>query len=197
MASVTKYNKVAVLLHWLIAIAIAFMLVLGDFMGELPKKGPEFTSFDFMDLGVYTVQVAEPMTMRTFYYNFHKSVGFTLLLLVALRLVWRLMHRPPALPSDLTPLDRKLAAAGHHGLYLMMFLMPISGMLMTLYSKYGLKWFGIQIYGGLDKPEMTKFFSEVHEVFATLLVILIVVHVLGALKHQFIAKNGLMRRMWF
>jgi len=198
MSTVTsRYTRTAVVLHWLIGLAILGMLAFGWYMSELPKEAPKASAFDLFDLGIYTVQLSEAVSPRTFYFNLHKSIGFTLLFLILFRVFWRLTHTPPALLSSLKPWEKKLANATHHTLYLLMVVMPLSGLTMTVYSKYGLKWFGIPLIPGLDNKPLREFFLEVHETVAILLVLLIVLHIAGALKHKFMDKDETLRRMSF
>ncbi|MCB5190504.1 cytochrome b [Methylobacillus arboreus] len=197
MNNPVRYTKVAIALHWLVGIGILFLLALGWYMNELPKGGDKVASFDLFDLGLYTVHLAEAASPRTFYFNLHKSIGFTVFLLVGLRLYWRLMHQPPALSQSLKRWEKVLAHGTHHLLYLMMVLMPATGLLTTLYSKYGLHWFAVPVLPGLDEPGLRDFFVAAHEISAIVLTVLIGLHVAAALKHQFIDKDGIMKRMSF
>lgn len=190
-----QYTKTAIVLHWLIGIAILAMFGLGWYMADLPKDAPKAMSFDLFDLGIYNWQLSEEASPRTFYFNLHKSIGVTLLALIAFRIFWRLTHRPPALLDSLSAAEKKIATAGHHTLYLMMVLVPVSGVLMTLYSKFGLKWFCLDLFAGLDNPALRDAFKETHEVLGTIMLIVIIVHVLGAIKHKLIDKDGTMDRM--
>lgn len=193
--TIQKYTKTAVVLHWLIALLIAFMFVLGWFMTELPKDAPKAMEFDLFQLGWLQWSVAEEMSPRTFYYNLHKSVGVTILALVLFRIYWRISHRPPALLNTLSAGEKKLATAGHHSLYLFMLLIPVAGVIMSLYSKYGLQWFGIKLFGGLDNHDLREQFAEIHELLGIAMLVVLSVHVLAALKHRFIDKDNTMRRM--
>lgn len=190
-----QYTKTAIVLHWLIAIGILAMFGLGWYMADLPKDAPKAMSFDLFDLGIYNWQLSEEASPRTFYFNLHKSIGVTLLALIAFRIFWRLTHRPPALLDSLTAAEKKIATAGHHTLYLLMLLVPTSGVLMALYSKFGLKWFCLDLFAGLDNPALRDTFKETHEVLGTIMLIVIIVHVLGAIKHKLIDKDGTMDRM--
>lgn len=194
MSSTQRYTKVAVILHWLIALAIAGMFALGWYMGDLPKDGPKLTDFDLFDWGIYTWHMDEPGSARTLYFNLHKSLGFTLLWLVLFRVFWRVSHTPPTMLTSST-LERKVATAAHHFLYVLMVAMPLSGILMTLYSKFGLKWFGLEVFGGLDNADLRDIFKESHELFATILLVVIALHIAGALKHYFIDKDKTLSRM--
>lgn len=192
-----QYTKTAIVLHWLIGIGILAMFGLGWFMADIPKDQPKAMSFDLFDLGVYTWNMATEVTPRTFYFNLHKSVGITLLALIVLRLFWRITHRPPALLDTLTATEKKIATGGHHLLYLLMFALPITGLVMAINSKfeYGVKWFGISLMNGLDNKAIRESFVDVHEVVGIIMLVVIGIHVLGALKHKFIDKDGTMSRM--
>lgn len=191
----TRYTKTAIVLHWLIALAIFAMFALGWYMSELPKEAPKQMAFDLFDLGVYTWQLAEEASPRTFYFNLHKSIGVTLLALIAIRVLWRVTHRPPALLSSYKAWEKKLATGTHHLLYLLMVAMPLSGLIMAVNSKYGVKWFGMDFIGGLDNSVVRDLFKEVHETVGALLLIVVILHIAGALKHKFIDKDDTMKRM--
>jgi len=193
----TKYTNVAIALHWLIGIAILFMFVLGWFMTELPKETPKTSSFDIFNLGLITWEVEEEQSQRSFYFNLHKSVGLSLLMLIVLRMYWRFTNRPPAFLSSMKLWEKRLAKATHHSLYLLMFLIPLSGIIMSAGSKYGIKWFGIKVIPGFDDKASMELFYEVHEIFGLLLLLLLIFHILGAVKHSIVDKDGTLRRMWF
>lgn len=193
--SISRYTKTAIVLHWLIGLAILGLFALGWYMTDLPKEAPKSAAFDLFDLGLYTWQLAEEVSPRAFYYNLHKSLGVTLLALIAFRVFWRISHRPPALLPSLQGWERKLATAGHHLLYLLMVAMPISGVIMATCSKFGIKWFGIPFIPGLDNNPVREVFVEVHETVGLVLIVVIGVHVLGALKHKFIDKDDTLKRM--
>lgn len=191
----TRYTKTAIVLHWLIALGIFAMFALGWYMSELPKEAPKQMAFDLFDLGIYTWQLAEEASPRTFYFNLHKSIGVTLLALIAIRVLWRVTHRPPALLSSYKAWEKKLATGTHHLLYLLMVAMPLSGLIMAVNSKYGVKWFGMDFISGLDNSGVRDLFKEAHETVGALLLIVVILHIAGALKHKFIDKDDTMKRM--
>jgi len=193
----TKYTNVAIALHWLIGIAILFMFILGWFMTELPKESAKTTSFDIFNLGLMTWEVAKEESPRAFYFNLHKSIGLTILMLIVLRMYWRFTHRPPAFLNSMKLWEKRLAKATHHSLYLLMFLIPLSGIIMSAGSKYGIKWFGIKVIPGFDDKAIRELFFEFHEIFGLLLLLLLIFHISGAIKHSIIDKDGTLRRMWF
>ena len=191
----TSYTKTAIVLHWLIAIFIALMFVLGWYMAELPKEAPKQMAYDLFDLGIYTWQVAEEVSPRTFYFNLHKSLGLTVLALIVFRILWRITHTPPAALSSYKAIEKKVATATHHSLYLLMLAVPVTGLIMAINSKYGVKWFGMDVIAGLDNKPMREFFECTHEFVGIVLLVLIGIHLLGALKHKFIDKDDTMSRM--
>ena len=193
--SAARYTKTAVILHWLIALGIFIMFGIGWFMADLPKKVPDQSSFDLFDLGIFSWQVAEPVSPRSFYFNLHKSIGVTILALIFIRVLWRLTHKPPALLASYKEMERKLAAGTHHLLYLLMLAVPLTGLMMAIYSKYGVKWFGIDFIAGLDNKPVREAFKQSHEVIGIVLLLIVGIHTLGALKHKFIDKDETLSRM--
>ena len=190
-----RYNNIAILLHWLIALAIFGMFAFGWYMVDLPKEAPKQSTYDLFNLGVYTVELAKEQSPRAFYFNLHKSFGITLLALIIFRLFWRITHKAPAMLTSYKAWERKLATAAHHLLYLLMLVIPLAGLIMSINSKYGVMWFGIKLFPGLDDYDTHHFFEEVHEVTGVILLLIVIIHVLGALKHKFIDKDETISRM--
>ena len=193
--STTRYNKTAVILHWLIAIAIFGMFALGWYMTDLPKEGPKQLAYDLFDWGIYTWQLAEEASPRTFYFNLHKSIGITLFGLIIIRILWRITHKPPALLATYKAWERKLATSTHHFLYLLMIAMPLTGLITAVSSKYGVKWFGVPFIKGLDNSGLRDVFEKAHEIIAIIILVVVFLHVAGALKHKFIDKDDTLKRM--
>ena len=193
----TRYTKPAVILHWLIALVIFSMFALGWYMSELPKEAPKQTAFDLFDLGIYTWELAKEASPRTFYFNLHKSIGITLLALIAIRVLWRITHRPPAMLTSYKPWEKKLATGMHHMLYLLMVAMPVTGLIMAVNSKYGVMWFGMDFIAGLDNSNLRDIFKEAHEIIGAILLLSVIIHIVGALKHKLIDKDDTMKRMSF
>lgn len=171
-----RYSRGAVILHWLIAVLIAFNFVAAWVSEDMPKE-------------------AKMQVMAN-----HKAVGITILLLTVLRIVWRLMHKAPPLIESLKAWEAALARVTHAALYFVMLVVPLAGWgLHSAFSKgapvgiFGL--FGFPALPvGSDKPTIGMF-HELHEVFATLMLVLISLHVLAALKHQFVDKDATLRRI--
>lgn len=193
--STQRYTKTAIILHWLVGFMILGMFLVGWYMTDLPKDAPKTATLDLFDLGLYAMQFAEPLTPRTFYFNLHKSFGITLLLLIAFRVYWRLSHAAPELLSTMQEWQKKATNIAHKGLYILMVAMPVSGVIMAAYSKYGVKWFGIKLIAGVDNTPMRELFQETHEVIGVILLTVIVIHVAAAIKHKVVDKDEVMKRM--
>lgn len=191
----TRYTKTAIILHWLIAFFIFGMFALGWYMADLPKDAPKQMAHDLFDLGIYTWQSAEAISPRNFYFNLHKSLGVTILVLIALRVLWRITHRPPAMLTSYKAWEKKLANGTHHLLYLLMAAVPLTGLIMAMYGKYGVKWFGLNFIAGTDNKPVRDFFEAAHESIGIVLLVAVAIHVAGALKHKFIDKDETSKRM--
>jgi cytochrome b561 len=169
-----RYTWQAIALHWAIAALILFMLWLGWSLDDIPKNTPA----------------------RGFYVNLHKSIGVLVLVLVALRLAWRLGHRPPALPGTMAPWQATVARLIHWLLYASILIQPLSGYIASAYGKYGVKFFGIPISPpGLDDKAVRSLFGDIHEINATVLAVLVAIHVLAAFKHLLLDRDSVFQRM--
>jgi cytochrome b561 len=180
-----RYSSVAVVLHWAIAAFILFNLVTGHFM-ELLKGEP-----------------------KHIWVSLHSSAGLTVLLLTLARIAWRLSHRPPPFSASLTVLERRAAEAVHALLYVLMIAMPLAGWAISSAStrKGGGSefWFlmltpKIAFLKSLPVPQKIVLHDQAVLAHATggwILLALLVAHVIGALKHQFIDRHPQFARMWF
>ena len=169
------YDRVAMTLHWLVAIGVVAQIALGLWMIEIPKQ---------------------PVGVRAYWFNLHKSIGITLGVLIVARLAWRLTHRPPELPSTVRRWQVRAAGASHALLYICMITMPIAGYLGSVFSGYPIRYFGAVLPGwGWKDEAMKDFFSTVHFATAVLFISLITLHVLAALKHLWIDRDGVFQRM--
>ena len=171
----TPYHPLARGLHWLMALFILCLLILGHYMSELPLS---------------------PEKLR--YYSWHKWAGVTVFALALVRLGWRIVHRPPALPATLSPAMLMLAHGGHALLYVLMLAMPLSGWLMSSAKGVPTVWFGV-----LPLPDLVprdralgESLKCVHESLSWLLVAMVSVHVLAALYHHRILRDDTLHRMW-
>ena len=115
--------------------------------------------------------------------------------MIIIRILWRITHKPPALLATYKAWERKLATGTHHFLYLLMIAMPLSGLITAVSSKYGVKWFGVPFIKGLDDKGLRDFFEKSHEIIAIIILVVLFLHVAGALKHKFIDKDDTLKRM--
>lgn len=189
------YTRTAVILHWLIGFSILGMFLFGWYMTGLPKDGAKVAAFDLFDLGIYTLHLSEAVSPRTLYFNLHKSIGVTLLALIVFRIIWRFIHKPPAPLDSWKAWERRLSGLSHKAMYLVMIVVPLSGVIMSAYGKYDVKWFGITLIEGMDQKGIREGFLEVHEIAGLVLLAIILVHIAGALKHWIIDKDDTMTRM--
>lgn len=180
-----RYSTVAILLHWLIAGLLVWIVLLGWQAGDLEGSA----------------KIA-PLQL-------HKPLGITILLLTLARLAWRLTHRPPMINPDLKPWERRLALVVHWGFYVILLALPLSGWAMVSASKlitvYPIDMFGLFDWPALsfltnlpaDQMKSTQdLLSEAHHLIAKIIVyVLTPLHVLGALKHHFLDKDNELARM--
>ena len=170
----TRYTGLAIGLHWLIAVAITGSFALGLYMHELPLS---------------------PQKLRL--YSWHKWAGVTIFVVVAVRLGWRLLHRPPGLPAAMPAWQRTVATATHVLLYLLMFAVPLSGWLMSSAKGFQTVWFGILPLPDLlaKNAELGKLLAEVHELLNFGMAALVIAHLGAALKHHFMDRDDVLARM--
>jgi cytochrome b561 len=127
----------------------------------------------------------------------HKSFGITVLLLAVVRLLWRWMNPVPDLSAETRPWERVLAKVSHVLLYVLIFALPLSGWTMSSARSFPVSWFGwVQLPDLVaPNPDLYKTLHEVHEVLFNVLVVVAALHVAGALKHHFIDRNDVLKRM--
>ncbi len=181
--SATTYTKTAIRLHWAIAILIICLLVVGLLMGKIPN---------------------ENLSLKLMVFNWHKTLGLLVLVLSVVRLVWRLTHKPPALPSEITGLPKLLAKAVHVFFYVFMIAMPLIGWGIVSTSRFPSKLFNaiplpeLPFWQHLDKEpkhDVHEFFENAHEKLAYIAIALILLHVAAAIKHHRAGKDILARMM--
>ncbi len=168
------YTLPAVHFHWLVAALLLGQIVFGWFLTTIPRGTP----------------------MRGYWVNLHKSTGLVILAIIVLRVVWRLFHRPPPLPSFMSPWERAAARGNHLALYALMLVMPLSGYIATNFSKYGIKFFEVVKLPswGIDDHGVYVFFNTVHVVTAYVFAAIIALHILAAIRHA-ARRDGILSRM--
>lgn len=177
-AAPARYGFTARLLHWVIAAFVVCMIPLGLYM---VARG-ETTNFDAVTGSLYSL---------------HKLLGFLVLWLIVLRVLVRLRRGAPPPVATLTPFERMASHAVHAALYLLLLVVPLLG------------WAGISAYPALNVFELfdlpailspdeglAKRILGLHGLLAQLLGLLAALHIAAALRHRFIKRDGVMRRMW-
>ncbi|WAT18699.1 cytochrome b/b6 domain-containing protein [Aurantiacibacter sp. MUD11] len=170
MTAATRYSTGAIVLHWLIALALAGEIALGFAM---PKDASGFAE-----------------------YQLHKSIGMTILALSLLRLGWRFTHaRPAPIEGGVTGM---LAGAVHVGFYVFMIAMPLTGWALVSSDPIDVP---TVLFGVVPLPHLpigeawNELAEEAHEWLAWGGLALFALHVIGALRHHFLIKDGLLARM--
>ncbi|HUA89248.1 MAG TPA: cytochrome b [Steroidobacteraceae bacterium] len=169
-----RWGAVAQLFHWLIVLFIVTQFTLA-------------TMFDDLPAGSHKLRLLAR----------HKSVGITILMLVVLRLAWRWINPTPELPGTLRPYERTLAKVTHVLLYVLLFLVPLTGWMMSSARGFPVSWFGLFQLPDLvpkDKP-LYEALLTTHGVLAWTIGIVAIVHLLAALKHHFMLRDDVLRRM--
>lgn len=171
----SSYTRTAIVLHWLIAVCILGQILFGWYLDEVPRGTPA----------------------RSWYVNFHKSIGLTVGLLIVFRVLWRLRHPPPSLPTSMPTWQRVAASVSHRSLYACMLIMPLSGYVASNFSKYGVRYFNVRLMPpwGLNDERIYAFFNGAHIATSYVFVALITMHVISALRHL-VLGDGVFRRMW-
>lgn len=170
----TQYTRTAIALHWLIALLIFIAFPVGLYMVDLPLS---------------------PQKLKII--SWHKWAGITVLALVLVRILWRVTHRPPALPDSMRGIEKLAAHGAHHLLYLLMIAVPLVGWLMSSAKGFPVVWFGVLPLPDLigKSESLAEFFEEAHEILAWLMVLIVVAHAAAAVKHHFVARDGILARM--
>lgn len=174
MNAAARYSTPAIVLHWLLALMIIGSLGVGLYMTELPMS-----------------------VQRLKLYNWHKWAGVTILVLSALRLLWRLTHRPPA-DVPMPTWQARAAHGAHVAMYLLFFAVPLTGWAYSSAAGFPVVWFGVlplpDFVPSGDKA-LAEAIKPFHEATALALGAIVLLHVAGALKHHFIDRDGLLARM--
>lgn len=176
MSDSQKYPVLIRILHWLMAIGLLSLIASGWYMAGLDKS----------------------VSYKYDIYFWHKSFGVIALLAVVLRLLVRLVSSIPSLPATIPAHERKLAHLTHFMLYLMMFAVPLSGILMSDFGGHPISvfnWFTLEMLE--DNKDLAGTFWQIHTTIPYVFLGIIALHFIGALKHRFMDKpeNDVLKRM--
>ncbi len=171
--SVVGYTSVSKALHWLIAVLAFSQLAMGKFFEvEADEDGSLFV--------------------------WHTTFGLIVLTLMLVRLAWRLTHTPPALPPTTPTWQQKTARAIHFAFYALLIVLPLSGWLLVSAEGDAVSFFNwfpvpaLPVPGGESSEDLIE---EAHEILGNVLLVLAGIHVLAGLKHHFIDRDNVLRRM--
>ncbi len=169
-----RWGTVSQTLHWLVVVMIVAQVTLALIFKQM-HRGPEAAAL----IGV------------------HKSLGMTILVVAALRLAWRWANPVPDLPATLRTYERILARSTHAALYALLFAMPLTGWLGSSAFGFTVRWFGLFAIPNLiarDKP-LGHVLYATHSVLALALGLVLALHIAAALRHHWMLKDGVLRRM--
>jgi len=170
----SRYGAVAQFFHWTIVVLIIVQFTLANQADKLP-------------LGAAKIAVLAR----------HKSFGITILALVLLRVIWRLINPRPADPPTMPRWQRIASHVSHGGLYALLIVTPIFGWLMSSARNFPVSWFGLVTLPDFIAPNRPayEFLHEAHELLAGTLFWLALLHIAAALKHHFVDRDNVLRRM--
>ena len=184
-----RYGLVAMTLHWTMALLLLGMIVFGIRMVEVQR---ELVATGNFELTVFGLDIFAA-------YQLHKSFGFLLFVLVLVRLAWKLVNPHPALPPGMPRHEIALARFTHVALYGLMLGIPVIGWLTASASPYEIDTI---IFGLFSLPhplgpsaDLERLLGTIHFYMAMAMLGVLALHVAGALKHHFIARDDVLRRM--
>jgi cytochrome b561 len=169
-----EWGVIAKSFHWLIALLLFGQLALGWIAKDMRVSPDKFELFVW-----------------------HKSIGISILLIVALRIVWRFRNPPPASIGEVTLWQARLAQGAHALLYILMIAVPLSGWWISDTSRIPFR-----LYWQIPLPDllpaskdMSELAASTHEVLTTLLIVIVVLHILAAARHHFLLRDDTLTRM--
>lgn len=179
----TRYDSVAMIIHWLTAALMIFMIFFGE---------------DLMKAGEEAGEAGEALS-GTFGPSLHVSIGATILILTLLRILWRVTHKAPPYPATMKRYEVVGSAALHGLFYLLLVGIPLTGWLaFGGFVAEEPAMAAVRVFGAFPVPAGPSGMGEVkelHEIGSNAAMLLAGLHILAALKHQFIDGDGLFRRM--
>jgi len=169
-----QYGVVAKIFHWLLFVLLTFSIIAGNIMVNMPKGAEKW----------------EAIAM-------HKSFGAVILMLVFLRLLWRLINTQPKEEVGAPVIQNKMASAMHYVLYALMFAQPFTGMLMSQAAGYPVSFFGMFEFPSFltKNPDLADLFNTAHGIIWIVLVLAVIGHAGAALYHHFIQKDNTLKKM--
>lgn len=176
-----RYPLIHRLLHWAVVLAVLWQATVGLIFMFLEFEG--------------TVETFGKGT-TDFLYTYHKTFGIIVLVLMLVRLAIRLAVGRPDYRPPIAPFERRLSGAVHFGLYAALIAQPVVGWAATAAGGFPIQFFGWVLPGLLSKNEdLSETLYEVHGAIGWVIILLVLLHVAGALRHWLILRDGVMTRM--
>lgn len=170
-----RYGIISQLFHWGIAILFFANFYLVYRRDYIPETNPDHLAYILL----------------------HKSFGVLLIILGVLFLAWRLYNSKPALPHETKRWEMRLAKSVHHFLWILIILMPISGILMSAFAGRPASFFGLFTIPEWVTPNESwaGFFYQTHGLLSYAIIGVVALHIIGALRHHFWLKDNVLRSM--
>ena len=166
----SQYHITQKIMHWFMALIIISLLIMGYIMQDLPRE------------------------IKYSIYGIHKSFGVLILGLIIFRIYLRLKYQAPPLSKKISKYTHIISNISHKSLYILMIIMPISGYIMSNAKGHVVKFFNIQLPFITKKNQLIGDIAhDAHSVIAIILITIIILHILGTIKHQLSDKNFIKR----
>lgn len=170
----SRYTIVAIILHWVMATLLLFMIWLGWNMDDNEVR-----------------------------FQMHKSIGITILFLTVVRIIWRWRNPPPVLPDDMPAYEKLASHTVHMGFYALMVILPLAGWLLVTISEFkvptvlygAISWPHLPVPAAWHTDLLHTIVETIHSKGAWVLIALLALHVAGAIKHEVAAETGVLKRM--
>ena len=168
-----RYTKVAIWLHWLIGLAV------------------------IANIGLAMLTEGMPRDVHRAAMGVHKALGIAILALTLVRIVWRLLHKPPPLPESISRWQRSLSRIVHFLFYALLLMLPLSGWVWMSAADRPIDVFGLFTVPSIAAPDraLAELMHERHELLGLTMLALVIIHIAAALKHQFVDRSGIPARM--
>ncbi len=169
----SRYSTVAIALHWLIGLAVIANICLAMLTEGLPRD-------------VHRAAMGA-----------HKAFGMAILALTLVRILWRLVNKVPPLPETMRAWERRATRFAHFLFYVLLILLPLSGWVWMSAADRPIDFFGLFSIPAIVGPDkqVADVLHERHEMLGLTMLVLVVLHIAAALKHQFIDRDRLLSRM--
>ncbi|HMO74283.1 MAG TPA: cytochrome b [Sphingopyxis sp.] len=168
-----RYTRVAIWLHWIIGLAV------------------------IANIGLAMLSDGAERATRMAAMNIHKPLGIAILALTVVLILWRMGHRPPPPPTGMPAWQRPVSRIVHWLFYALLILLPLSGWIWFSAADRPIDFFGLFTLPAIAAPDeaLADTLHDRHKALGIAMLALVVLHVLAALKHQFVDRTGLIGRM--